>query len=245
MVHKDLWLPDERREDMSEYGIATENLRKLMSGDDSTSASNKNDNSLFKARGRRVRIGLGKVLRDQGLFAPHALNGGVEYVFMTPSASEIMVGQSGEGVGDYALKETKLVYETIESSDAYSQAMVEYADTDFPFEDINYIKAQHFDHKLVYMLRSCRVETSERFAYPQEKLCRTREVSKVLERCMFNNIYPFVHALINNVQHEFYCCVMYSGVEYVVCCYSECISHTRQAEKGNQRSRVRFPPWSG
>ena len=31
--------------------------------------------------------------------------------------------------------------------------------------------------------------------------------------------------------HEFYCCVMYSGVEYIVCCYSECISHTRQAEK--------------
>ncbi len=24
---------------------------------------------------------------------------------------------------------------------------------------------------------------------------------------------------------------MYSGVEYIVCCYSECISHTRQAEK--------------
>ncbi len=33
------------------------------------------------------------------------------------------------------------------------------------------------------------------------------------------------------ISHEFYCCVMYSGVEYVVCCYSECISHTRQAEK--------------
>ena len=29
----------------------------------------------------------------------------------------------------------------------------------------------------------------------------------------------------------FYCCVMYSDVECVVCCYSECISHTRQAEK--------------
>ena len=28
----------------------------------------------------------------------------------------------------------------------------------------------------------------------------------------------------------FYCCVMYSGVECIVCCYSECISHTRQAE---------------
>ena len=33
---------------------------------------------------------------------------------------------------------------------------------------------------------------------------------------------------------------MYSGVEYVVCCYSECISHTRQAEKsdhGGNRTR--------
>ena len=27
---------------------------------------------------------------------------------------------------------------------------------------------------------------------------------------------------------------MYSGVEYVVCCYSECISHTRQAKLKNQ-----------
>ncbi len=35
----------------------------------------------------------------------------------------------------------------------------------------------------------------------------------------------------NKFINEFYCCVMYSGVEYVVCCYSECISHTRQAEK--------------
>ena len=36
---------------------------------------------------------------------------------------------------------------------------------------------------------------------------------------------------INTTWCEFYCCVMYSGVECVVCCYSECISHTRQAEK--------------
>ncbi len=33
------------------------------------------------------------------------------------------------------------------------------------------------------------------------------------------------------IWYEFYCCVMYSGVECIVCCYSECISHTRQAEK--------------
>ncbi len=137
MVYKDLWLPDERREDMSEYGIATENLRKLMSGDDSASTSDKDDNAIFKARGKSVKIKLGKVFRDQDLFAPAALNGGVEYIFKTPSASEIMVAQSGESVGDYALK---LIYEFIESSDAYSQAATEYSDTDFPFEDINYIR---------------------------------------------------------------------------------------------------------
>ncbi len=75
MVYKDLWLPDERREDMSEYGIATENLRKLMSGDDSASTTDKADNALFKARGKRIKIKLGKILNNQGLFAPSALNG--------------------------------------------------------------------------------------------------------------------------------------------------------------------------
>ncbi len=86
MVYKDLWLPDERREDMSEYGIASENLRKLMSGDDSASSSNKDDNALFKARGKRIKIKLEKILNNQGLFAPSALNGGVEFNFKTPDA---------------------------------------------------------------------------------------------------------------------------------------------------------------
>ncbi len=60
-----------------------------------------------------MKIKLGKVLKDQGLFVPHALKGSVEYIFMTPSASEIIAAQSGKSVGDYALKETKLIYETI------------------------------------------------------------------------------------------------------------------------------------
>ncbi len=36
-----------------------------------------------------------------------------------------------------------------------------------------------------------------------------------------------------NMQHvgkNFYCCVMYSGVEYVVCCYSECIYYIPHSE---------------
>ena len=54
-VYKDLWLSDERREDMSEYGIASENLRKLMSGSDDASASNKDDNALLKRVEKELR----------------------------------------------------------------------------------------------------------------------------------------------------------------------------------------------
>ena len=154
MVYKDLWLPDERREDMSKYGIATENLRKLTSGDDSASTTDKADNALFKARGK---IKLGKILNNQGLFAPSALNGTVEFNFKTPSASEIMIAQSGESVGDYTLKEPKLIYESIESQNMYSQAAVEYADTDFPFVDISYLKPTNWGKDQTSVVESVNV----------------------------------------------------------------------------------------
>ncbi len=155
IVYKDLWLPDEQRADMSEYGIATENLRKLMSGDDSTSTSDKADNALFKARGKRVKIKLRKILNNQGLFAPGALNGSIEFNFKTPNASEIMIAQSGESVGDYVLKEPKLIYESIESSDAYSQAAAEYADTVFSFDNDNSISFIWLDEiNVVVLLQS-------------------------------------------------------------------------------------------
>ena len=140
MVYKDLWLPDERRKDMSEYGIASENLRKLMSGSDDASTSNKDDNALFKARGKRVKIKLEKILNNQGLFAPSAFSGGVEFNFRTPDASDIMIAQSGESVGGYSLKEPKLIYESIESPEMYSQAAADYTNTEFPFMDITYLK---------------------------------------------------------------------------------------------------------
>ena len=183
MVYKDLWLPDERREDMSEYGIATENLRKLMSGDDSASSANKDDNALFKARGKRVKIKLEKILCNQGLFAPSALNGNVEFNFKTPSASEIMIAQSGESVGDYALKEPKLIYESIDSSGMYTQAAKEYADTDFPFVDISYLKPTNWSkdqtsvvetinaprrsmRAIVILFKHADTENSEEYVYP-------------------------------------------------------------------------------
>ncbi len=128
-----------------------------MSGDDSASTTDKADNALFKARGKRVKIKLGKILNNQGLFAPSALNGSVEFNFKTPSASEIMVTQSGESVGDYALKEPKLIYESIESPNMYSQAAAEYADTDFPFVDISYLKPTNWGKDQTSVVESVNV----------------------------------------------------------------------------------------
>ena len=138
MVYKDLWLSDKCRKDMSEYGIASENLRKLMSGDDSASTSNKNDNALFNARGNKIKIKLGKILKDRGLVASYGLNSNVQYMISLPSASKVMVAQSRESVEGYSLRDVNLTYETIESHDLYSQALTEYADTDFPFEHITH-----------------------------------------------------------------------------------------------------------
>ncbi len=144
MVYKDLWLSDKQRKDMSEYGIASENLRKLMSGDDSASSVNKGDNSLFNARGKKIKIRLGKILRDRGLLASYGLSNNVQYVLSLPSASKIMVAQSGQSVEGYSLKDVNLTYETIESSDLYSQALSEYADTDFPFEHITHSRMSNW-----------------------------------------------------------------------------------------------------
>ena len=143
MVYKDLWLSDKCREDMSEYGISSENLRKLMYGDDSASTTDKGDNALFNARGKRIKIKLGKILKERGLLASYVLNG-MQYVISLPSADKIMVAQSGESVGDYSLKDVNLTYETIESPKLYSQALTEYVDTDFPFEHITHSRLSNW-----------------------------------------------------------------------------------------------------
>jgi hypothetical protein len=143
MIYKDLWLSDKCREDMSEYGIASENLRKLMSGDDSASTTDKGDNALFNARGKRIKIKLGKILKERGLLASYRLNG-MQYVISLPSADKIMVAQSGENVDDYSLKDVNLTYETIESPNLYSQALTEYTDTDFPFVSVTHSRLSNW-----------------------------------------------------------------------------------------------------
>ncbi len=144
MIYKDLWLPDEQHKDMSEYGIASENLRKLMSGDDSASTTNKGDNNLFDACVKKIKIRLGKILKDRGLLASYGLNNNVEYILSLPGAKGIMIAQSEKKAEGYALKDVNITYETIESPDLYSQALSEYTDTDFPFEHITHSRLSNW-----------------------------------------------------------------------------------------------------
>ena len=44
----------------------------------------------------------------------------------------------------YSLKDVNLTYETIESHDLYSQALTEYADTNFPFEHITHSRLSNW-----------------------------------------------------------------------------------------------------
>ena len=116
-AYKDLWKSDEKRDIMVEYGLANENVRKLMSKDDSGNKTAKTNGVLDETIAtlyERKKISLGQILCDHG---PHAPNGmsDFQYRITLPAPSSIMKAQSSESVGSYKLKDMQLEYETIES----------------------------------------------------------------------------------------------------------------------------------
>ncbi len=68
-----------------------------------------------------------------------------------------MIAQSGESVEGYPLKEPKLIYESIESPNMYSQAETEYANTDLPFVDISYLKPTNWGKDQTSVVESINV----------------------------------------------------------------------------------------
>ena len=99
-VYKDLWKSESERGDMVEYGVSGENLRKLISKDDSGAASGNvskvSDALLFSVLGTKQKLSLDKILGDSGLYAPFSMNSSIQYAIKLPTASDIMVAQSGE-----------------------------------------------------------------------------------------------------------------------------------------------------
>ena len=104
-VYKDLWRSDDDRENRQSYGIANENVRKLISGDDSGDKSAKTDEVLEKTIADmcdRMKIPLGKILCDHGPFAPYGMCDFVCQITL-PKSEKIMKAQTNEATGNYKL----------------------------------------------------------------------------------------------------------------------------------------------
>ena len=73
-VYKDLWRSEADRANRQDFGIAAENVRKLISKDDSADKAAKSDGALDTAIAGmcdRMKMPLGKILCDNGPYAPH------------------------------------------------------------------------------------------------------------------------------------------------------------------------------
>lgn len=129
-TYKDLWLPKSERADRLEYGIAHENLRKLISGDDSGKKTNAEASDVLTLAilGTRQKISLGHILEDHGLFHPHSMNHSFKYHLTLAPASDVLVAQSGSNIGTYKLKNVKIEYETIKNPDLANDVMTIYGD---------------------------------------------------------------------------------------------------------------------
>ena len=118
-VYKDLWRSDEDRDNRQEFGLANENVRKLVSKDDSGNKATKTDGVLDLTIANmcdRMKIPLGKILGDQGRYAPYGMFD-FEYRITLPQSKKILKAQDGEDKGEYKLTDLHLEYEVIESED--------------------------------------------------------------------------------------------------------------------------------
>ena len=91
-VYKDLWRSDEDRDNRQEFGLANENVRKLVSKDDSGSKATKTDGVLDLTIANmcdRMKIPLGKILGDHGPYAPYGMFD-FEYGITLPQSKKIL-----------------------------------------------------------------------------------------------------------------------------------------------------------
>ncbi|CAB3995054.1 Hypothetical predicted protein [Paramuricea clavata] len=118
-IYKDLWLTLGDRKKMTEQGLASENLRKLISGDDSGvkvgDANKVADGLLHSVYGSKLRKPIDKIIADHGLYTPFSMNNNPMYILTLPQSDEIMTAQGGEAKGNYKLDNLELEYETIEN----------------------------------------------------------------------------------------------------------------------------------
>ena len=100
-VYKGLWMSEEDRKNRQEFGIANENVKKLSSKNNSANKATKTDGVLDLTVANmcdRIKIPLGKVLCNNGPYAPYGMCD-FEYRITPPKSKKIMEAQDGEDVG--------------------------------------------------------------------------------------------------------------------------------------------------
>ena len=114
-LFKDLWQTSDERQRKRASGIMTEWMRNKISGDDTYQTSTAVD-GLHKISGSIIRIQLGQILENCGLFAPCAVREEFEFEMRLASNDEILVPRGKDGViGSYQLTDLRLEYEVIEN----------------------------------------------------------------------------------------------------------------------------------
>ena len=117
LLYKDLWQSERDGKTRVDEGIANENTRKLMSGDDSGEGTGTDqkvkDKVIANTYKGEILIPVGRILENQGVFAPRAINADFEVEITFPKADEIMVAQSSQSVAGYELTELKLRYKKL------------------------------------------------------------------------------------------------------------------------------------
>ena len=116
-TYKDLWLTNTQRDNMAKYGIASENVRKLLSGDDSAdAAANGGSDKELADTFQKLSLHVNWILKDHGMYAPYAMNNNFQYILTINNAEDVMLAQGGEKVDGFTLTDLELQYETIENS---------------------------------------------------------------------------------------------------------------------------------
>ncbi|CAB3982129.1 Hypothetical predicted protein [Paramuricea clavata] len=116
---------------MTEQGLASENLRKLISGDYSGAKIGDTgkvaDALLHSVYGSKLRKPIDKIIADHGLYVPFFMNNNPMYILTLPQADEIMTAQGGERVDGYKLDNLELEYESVENDTLASEVSSMYS----------------------------------------------------------------------------------------------------------------------
>ena len=104
-----------------ERSIGSENLRKLLPGDDSGATSGdvaKVADALAHAiYGRKQKIRSGKILEDHGLYAPYSMANNPRFELTLAPVASLLVAQGGETMTTYRTDNIQHEYEVAENSE--------------------------------------------------------------------------------------------------------------------------------